>query len=433
MAAKVSYKQGTKKTYLGLTERLDTALYFCTDTRELFKGNDLYSDGLRIVASYDVLPAFEVAADGILYFCEDNGCGYVLNTTRDAWLQVVYGVDNETIEINADGLMAVKAIGIAKVSGLSDELQRIEALAVAGGVDAPIATKEVAGIIKPGNEFDVAADGTLSLSAVSIAKVTGLEDRLNAVEQAVVGGVHYRGAIDTYEDLPEDANEGDLYEVRADASEWCFNGEQWFEYGKTVDIDLSGYAEKDEVRTVAKLVGYEISHKPEGTIVNYTDEEIRVMCPAGTEWALQQSGDGADPNAYYIGFKAYAPSEDIVGFKEDLGEIIADTTMYSFENNDFAGVDEFGRKYSIVWLPVAAYDEASDTWSYHGTKSSDEKYIGWYYSVEWYDAAGVKVAADTIRINLTNEDCHTNVTPFYLADVKSVIAALEEGMTWGDI
>lgn len=430
MAAKVSYKQGTKQTYLGLEKKLDSALYFCTDTKELFKGNDLYSDGLRIIAGYSDLPAFAVAADGIVYFCEDSGCGYVLNTARNAWLQVIYGVDNATIGINENGLLAVKAVGITSVTGLTDELQRIEAL-VAGG--AAIATKETAGIVKPGIEFEVSSDGTLSLNAVSIEKVTGLSERLSAVESAAVGGVHYRGSVATYDDLPADAKQGDLYEVSADNSEWCFNGSKWFEYGKTTDIDLSGYAKKDEVHSIARMVNYEVSHKPAGTLVNYSDEEIRVMCPADTQWTLQNSGETADENAYYIGFKAYAPDSSIVSFKEDLGETISDNTMNYFEDNDFAGIDEYGRKYSIIWLPVAMHDAETDTWTYYGSNSTAGKYIGWYYTVEWYNADSVKVAADTIRINLSNENCHLKAMPFYAADMQSSLAALAESLTWDNI
>lgn len=428
--AKVRYVQGKKASYLALGSYDPLALYFCTDTNELFKGDQLYSDGVRIVLNYASLPAFNVAADGILYFCKDNGCGYVLNEERNGWLTVIHGIDNETIGLNDNGLMAVVAVPIAKVAGLAEELQRIEAVAIAGG---SIATAETVGIVKPGSEFAVAADGTMSLVAVEITKVTGLEERLSAVEQAVVGGVHYRGGVDTFEDLPADAAEGDLYEVYADNSEWCFNGEKWFEYGKTTDIDLSGYAEKDEVRAIAKMVDYEIAHKPEGTLVSYSDEEIRVMCPSGTEWELQQSGAGADPNAYYIGFKAYAPSDDVVSFKEDLAEIISDTTMYYFEGNNFAGIDEYGRKYSIVWLPVANYDATSGAWTYQGAKSSKKKLLGWYYTVEWYNADGLKVAADTIRINLSNENCHLGAEPYYMAEVKSSIEALEESLSWETI
>lgn len=167
-------------------------------------------------------------------------------------------------------------------------------------------------------------------------------------------------------------------------------------------------------------IKYEVTSKPAGTLVNYADKEIRVMCPTDTEWKLQNSGENADKSKYYIGFKAYAPV-DAVSFKEDLAEIIADDTMYYFEGNDFAGVDEYGRKYSIVWLPAAAYDSETDAWTYYGEKSSTSKYIGWYYSVEWYGADGKKVASDTIRINLSNEDCHGAIEPYYMAGtVKGV-------------
>lgn len=169
-----------------------------------------------------------------------------------------------------------------------------------------------------------------------------------------------------------------------------------------------------EVKNTVSAIEYEISNKPEGTLVDVRDKEIRVMCPSGTVFEKQNSGAGSDANKYYIGFKAYAPNADIVSFKEDLAEIIADDTMYYFENNDFAGTDDNGRKYSVVWLPVATYDEASGTWSYFGANSSEEKYIGWYYSVEWYNANGKVVASDCIRINLSNEDCHSSIAPFYV-------------------
>jgi hypothetical protein len=31
--------------------------------------------------------------------------------------------------------------------------------------------------------------------------------------------------------------------------------------------------------------------------------------------------------------------------------------MHYFENNSFAGIEENGRKFSIIWLPVALYNE----------------------------------------------------------------------------
>lgn len=186
---------------------------------------------------------------------------------------------------------------------------------------------------------------------------------------------------------------------------------------------------KVEAAATLQHIKYEISHKPAGTLVNYGDKEIRVMCPADTQWVKQSVGGTGNANMYYMGFKAYAPA-GAVSFKEDDQEIIADQTMYYFENNDFAGIDKFGRKYSIVWLALAYYDEASDKWTYFGANSTAKKYIGWYYSVEWYDADGKKIDSDCIRINLSNESCHHAAEPYYMA---SVVKGIEVGGTLLDV
>jgi len=184
---------------------------------------------------------------------------------------------------------------------------------------------------------------------------------------------------------------------------------------------------------------YEVSHKPDGTLVDYRDKEIRIMCPVDTEWKLQNSGEGADADLYYIGFKAYAP-DGAVSFKEDLAEIIADNTMFYFEGNDFAGVDPNGRYYSIVWLPVAKNQD--DVWTYYGSNSTKTKYIGWYYTVEWYSEAGKVIGTDTIRINLSNEDCHNNIKTFYgvendvyteIASIQDSITTMEDSYSWGEM
>lgn len=236
MAKKVSYVQGKKSSYLALTSRSSSSLYFCTDTKELFKGDDLYSDGLRIVSGYDALPELSIAAEGILYFCEDNGNGYVLNTSRDSWIPVIHGVDNETIHINSDGLMSVKSVPISVVNGLEERLVEIEQTASL----VTIATKEVAGIVKASDEVTVDTDGTMKLAPVQIGKVVGLEERLANIEAAAVGGVHYRGSVATKEDLPGNAMQGDLYECIDTGVEYCWNGEKWFEYGSTHFVPVEG-------------------------------------------------------------------------------------------------------------------------------------------------------------------------------------------------
>lgn len=185
----------------------------------------------------------------------------------------------------------------------------------------------------------------------------------------------------------------------------------------TAIVDNANAYTDDKINVVDEItekIKYEIAYKPVGTLVNYTEKEIRVMCPVNTVWEKQAVGPTGNSNMHYMGFKAYAP-EGAVSFKEgDRGEIIDE--MFTFDN-DFAGTDEFGRNYSIVWLALASYDEASDTWTYYGKNSTTEKYIGWNYVVEWYNEDGIVIASDGIRINLSNESCHKSNEPYYINSV----------------
>lgn len=158
---------------------------------------------------------------------------------------------------------------------------------------------------------------------------------------------------------------------------------------------------------------FEIVSAPVGTLINYGEDEIRVMCPADTAWKKQNVGSTGNANMYYMGFRAYAP-KDAVGFKEGMNAI--EDEMFDF-SGDFAGTDEYGRNYSIVWLPLASYDEASDSWSYFGAQSSTERYIGWNYMVEWYNADGIVISTDNIRINLSHEACHNTSEPYYVGNM----------------
>lgn len=175
--------------------------------------------------------------------------------------------------------------------------------------------------------------------------------------------------------------------------------------------------EYEELNFTASIVPtnkYEVFSKPEETIVNIDNNEIRIWCNGN--FKKQQSNSNENSNFYYIGIKIYAPNKNIYSFKKSLDKVITDNEMYYFEENEFAGIDEDGRKFSIIWLPVASYDENTDSWNYFGDKSSFENYIGWYYSVEWYDANGILVASDCIRINLSNKECHSLIEPYYISN-----------------
>lgn len=166
---------------------------------------------------------------------------------------------------------------------------------------------------------------------------------------------------------------------------------------------------------------YEVANVPAGTLVDYSEKEIRIMCPANSVFTKQAVGTGGDANTYYMTFKTFAPNENAVGYIEHLNGQADEEILTTFST------DEYGRRYQPTWLGLATYDEATDTWSYYGAKSSKEKYIGWDYQIDWYDANGVMIASDSVRINLSNEQCHSSIEPYYVGKMmKEVDVKIEE-------
>lgn len=161
---------------------------------------------------------------------------------------------------------------------------------------------------------------------------------------------------------------------------------------------------------------YEIASVPEGALIDYRDKEIRVMCPANSVWTKQSVGVGGDPNCYYCTFKTYAP-DNAVGYIEHLNGMVDSEILADLKT------DEHGRRYQPTWLALARYDEASDTWTYYGKDSTVDKYIGYDYQIDWYNADGVMIASDCIRINLSNEECHSEIKPYYWNELNAKINA----------
>ena len=159
-------------------------------------------------------------------------------------------------------------------------------------------------------------------------------------------------------------------------------------------------------------VKYEFTDVPEGTLVDYRDEEIRIMCPANAVFTKQAVGAGGDVNSYYGTLKTYAPCDEAVGYIEHLGDLVDAEILTDLKT------DAYGRRYQPSWLALAKCDDDGN-WTYYGASSSKEKYIGWDYQIDWYNADGVMIASDSIRINLSNEDCHYEIKPYYVNGVTS--------------
>lgn len=184
-------------------------------------------------------------------------------------------------------------------------------------------------------------------------------------------------------------------------------------------------AVKAEIDAAVEKVNYEITDVPVGTLVDYRDSEIRIMCPENSVFTKQNVGAGGDANNYYCTFKTYAPSDDAVGYIEHLGGQTDKEILTTFN------VDENGRRYQPTWLAIANYDEATGVWNYYGKNSTANKYIGWDYQIDWYNSDGVMIASDNVRINLSNENCYSIVEPYYVGkmmrEVDEKIAAATAG------
>ena len=267
----------------------------------------------------------------------------------------------------------------------------------------------------------------------NVYTIPEVDEQFSALSERVSKAYVYCGSKATFAELPTEGNKvGDVWDVQTADPEHnikagdnlAWNGTGWDNLGGLVDTsNLATKVELAETKTLLNRVvasymqmGYEVAYKPVGTLVDYREKEIRIMCPADTEWSLQNVGENGDSSKYYVGLKIYAPSDDIVSFKEDIAETISDETMYYFVDNEFAGIDANGRKYSIIWLPVAAYNSDTDTWKYYGESTIAGKYIGWFYCVEWYNEEGKVVASDKIRINLANEESFSYIGT-YIGDL----------------
>lgn len=132
------------------------------------------------------------------------------------------------------------------------------------------ASADSLGGVKVGTGLQVSEDGTLSADSVDWANVqnkptiltqqdvsnafsTSLEAahlatsaELSAVEAKLTGVYHFKGSVDTFDALPKDASDGDVYNVTDSGMNYGYIAESktWDALGTV--IDLSGYAQKTD-------------------------------------------------------------------------------------------------------------------------------------------------------------------------------------------
>ena len=448
-------------TYDALETKDSLALYWIQDSQRLYKGAELYGTGLAATAEFAglmsaedkaALDALVASGGGIANLVPVDGTITIADTADGgkALGVAVSAQDNNILVAVDDGLFVPKAEEVV-VPEFTIEKQ---AIAEEGYATSYKLKRTV------GEEFTYVGD-TINIAKDMVLQSATLEVVVEAdvpYTGAVVGDpyiamvfndadvsslyIPVKGLVDTY-------TVGDGIEIvdnkiavkLAETSHGlvAVNGALTLNLATTdADGAMSKEDKKmlDAIPTVYVARKYEITDVPTGTLVNYGEKEIRIMCPADAEFAKQTVGAGGDANSYYVTFKTYAPDDSVVGYIEHLGDKVDDEILTSFST------DKYGRRYQPTWLAVAKYDETTDTWSYYGANSTEGKYFGWYYQIDWYNADGLMVASDSIRINLSNEDCHNNIKPYYVANyatteevkaIKETVTDIGQSYVWGEM
>lgn len=332
-------------------------------------------------------------------------------------LPAIGGVE---LKIEADGKSIVLEDGIFKLMGFDEaEVDAQPRKTANGGIEWVVPSTEIVDGLKSAVDslqsevktlqeiVNPSGEGEVPL----LTRIDDLEKEMNAI----VSGLTDDGKVNTLMELIEYAETHGKEAADMATDIMTLQGL----VGTTpVSEQIMTIVNESEKKTKAifEHVKYEIADTPAGTLVDYRDKEIRVMVPANAVFTKQAVGAGGDANNYYMIFKTYVPNDNVVGYIEHLNGQSDSEILTNLST------DKYGRRYQPTWLSLAKYDEATDAWTYYGKSSTVRKYIGWDYQIDWYDADGVMVASDKIRINLSNEDCYNNIEPYYMANVVKEVA-----------
>jgi hypothetical protein len=167
--ANVRFIKTTKQKYINRDSYDPTALYFCEDTGEMFKGEVLFTDGIRVIPTRADLPECKYAADGVVYYITETRNGYTLSPDRTEWLQTIYAPVTDAYTVPESEIYnTVTTVGA--VTDIEAKIyERIEEVA-AGGVTPSLTLVDGSLIIidntidigisaEPGNALTKKTDG----------------------------------------------------------------------------------------------------------------------------------------------------------------------------------------------------------------------------------------------------------------------------------
>lgn len=227
---------GTKAAYTALASKQNDGLYFCTDSRELYKGSALYTEPVRFVAA---LPANNAAAQGVIYI--HNGEMKVFNGS--AWQTIgggavkTYTTDGALSASDTDSTISSSKRVYESIQAAVTDMATETWVTTQLGSYAPLASPALTGAPTAPTVADATDDST------KIATTAFVQDVADAVKTELGGALHFKGTVATTADLPASGNtEGDVYHVTAASAEYAWTtkagtaGGAWEELGSVVDL-----------------------------------------------------------------------------------------------------------------------------------------------------------------------------------------------------
>lgn len=446
-----------KSTFLALESKDPLALYWIVETSELFKGDQLFGTGALVsdkaaglLSPEDYIKLQKLITSG----------GSLSNLTAiDGTISIFDAVDGGKsigVAIAPDATNALKAVdgGLFVPTVVVPEYSIEKQTVAEEGFAASYRLKKTIGedVSYVGDTINIAKDLVLQSATLEVVTEDGVPYAGATIGDPYIAMIFnnadssnlyipVKGLVDTYTagDGIEIVDSKISVKLAANTHGLvAVDGALMLNLATT---DNDGAMSKEDKKTLDAIPyayvarKYDVSGTPNGTLVNYGEKEIRVMVPADAEFAKQNVGVGGDANTYYMTFKAYAP-HDAVGYKEHIGSQSDSEVLTDLK------IDVHGRRYQPTWLGLAKFDDTTGAWTYYGKNSAESKYIGWDYRIDWFGVDGTMIATDSVRINLSNEDCHYNDKPYYMANyataaevatIKESVDNVSESYTWADL
>ena len=446
-----------KSTFLALEIKDTSTLYWIEETREIYKGSILF--GVGALATDKVAGLLSPEDKAKLNALANEGGGLSNLTAIDGTINIINTANNGKsigVAIAPDAENALVAVdgGLFVSKVVMPEYSIEKQTSAEEGYSASYKLKRIVGdeVSYVGDTINIAKD--LVLQSATLETVT--EDGVPYAD-AKVGDPYIKMVFNNAESsdlyipvkgLVDSYTSGDGIEIVDNkiSVKISSNAHGLVAVNGALALNLATETSDGAMSAKDKVFidsipytyvsrKYDISDAPIGTLIDYSDHEIRIMIPNNAEFKKQTVGAGGDVNIYYITLKTYAPNDDVVGYIERLGDQVDNEILTKFS------IDKYGRKYQSTWLGVAKFNDDTGVWTYYGVNSTDNKMIGWDYRIDWYNADNIRIATDSIRINLSNEDCHDYIRPYYgpsdltteITELQETVSDMQGAYSWGEM